>query len=58
MGGHEITCRWIPCEERLPEERPTAFAKLKGTDKWLDTMPFEVIARMPFPEPYGEGKEE
>lgn len=30
---------WIKCEERMPEERETIFAKLKGTDKWEKTMP-------------------
>lgn len=29
---------WIPVEERLPEERETSFAKLKGTDKWIEGM--------------------
>lgn len=34
---------WIPCSERLPEERDSMFAKLKGTDKWSDHM-FEKIS--------------
>lgn len=39
----EIICRhindgWIPVEERMPEEHPTMFAKLKGTPKWRDSM--------------------
>ena len=29
---------WIPCNERLPEERESSFAKLKGTDKWIEGM--------------------
>ena len=29
---------WIPCNERLPEEYDSIFAKLKGTDKWHDAM--------------------
>lgn len=29
---------WIPVEERLPEERESSFAKLKGTDKWIEGM--------------------
>ena len=29
--------RWIPVSERLPEEKETIFAKLKGTDKWQIT---------------------
>lgn len=34
---------WIPCSERLPEERHSIFAKFKGTDKWNDAM-FEKIS--------------
>lgn len=34
---------WIPCSERLPEERDSMFAKLKGTDKWSEAM-FEKIS--------------
>lgn len=34
---------WIPCSERLPEERDSIFAKFKGTDKWKDGM-FERIS--------------
>ena len=34
---------WIPCNERLPEEHDSMFAKLKGTDKWSDAM-FEKIS--------------
>lgn len=30
--------RWIPVSERLPEERDSIFAKLKGTDKWKNYM--------------------
>lgn len=30
--------RWIPCSERLPEERESIFAKLKGTEKWRNAM--------------------
>lgn len=86
--------RWIPVAERLPEERDSIFAKLKGTNEWIPSM-FEkksqimlvtaeddsskrrcivaktldgewdsaminpendinVIAWMPFPEPYME----
>ena len=33
--------KWIPVEERLPEEHESIFAKLKGTDKWSPGM-FEV----------------
>ena len=32
------TGRWIPCSERLPEERDSIFAKLYGTEKWRNTM--------------------
>lgn len=34
---------WIPVEERMPEERDTMFAKLKGTDKWRPGM-FEKMS--------------
>ena len=34
---------WIPCSERMPEERPSMFAKLKGTDRWSMLM-FEKIS--------------
>ena len=54
MEGHEITYHWIPCEECLPEEHLTAFAKLKGTEKWRDTMPEKmsdkVLATIMFPD--------
>lgn len=30
--------RWIPVSERLPEERDSIFAELKGTDKWKNGM--------------------
>ena len=26
--------QWIPCSERLPEEKQSIFAKYKGTAKW------------------------
>jgi hypothetical protein len=29
---------WILASERMPEEHPTIFAKLKGTDKWNRNM--------------------
>ena len=29
---------WILCSERMPEEHETMFAKLKGTDKWNNSM--------------------
>lgn len=34
---------WIPVAERMPEERDTIFAKLKGTDKWKRGM-FEKMS--------------
>lgn len=34
---------WIPVAERMPEERDTIFAKLKGTDKWKPGM-FEKMS--------------
>lgn len=35
---------WIPTTKRMPEERTSVFAKLKGTDKWTPGM-FEKISR-------------
>jgi len=29
---------WIPADERTPEEKPSMFARLKGTDKWNKAM--------------------
>lgn len=29
---------WIPCNERMPEEHDSMFARFKGTDKWRDSM--------------------
>ena len=29
---------WISVEDRLPDEKPTMFAPLKGTDKWKPAM--------------------
>ncbi len=34
---------WIACEDRLPEEYDSIFAKLKGTAKWNEAM-FEKIS--------------
>lgn len=34
---------WIPCSERLPEERESMFKKFKGTSKWCEAM-FEGIS--------------
>ncbi len=41
--AEEYNGGWIPCSERLPEEHDSMFAKLKGTDKWSDSM-FEKIS--------------
>ena len=30
--------RWIPCNERMPEEQDSIFAKLYGTDRWRNSM--------------------
>lgn len=38
-----MTDGWIPVEERMPEERDSMFATLKGTDKWSKGM-FEKIS--------------
>ena len=34
---------WIKCSDRMPEEHETIFAKLKGTDKWNESM-FEKMS--------------
>ena len=34
----EAEPEWIPCSERLPEERDSIFSKLYGTEKWRDAM--------------------
>ena len=34
---------WIPCNERMPEESESIFAKYKGTEKWKDNM-FEKMS--------------
>ena len=34
---------WIPCEERMPEEHDSIFAKLKGSAKWNPHM-FEKVS--------------
>ena len=34
---------WIKCEDKMPEERDSIFAKLKGTDKWSNAM-FEKMS--------------
>lgn len=41
--NEKINSNWIPCSERLPEERESIFAKFKGTDKWKSAM-FEKIS--------------
>ena len=37
MGEMQATT-WIKCEYKMPEERESIFAKLKGTDKWTKAM--------------------
>ena len=57
--------RWIPCSERLPEERgfylTTTKDKAVYCDYWNEDN-FDrtemVIAWMPLPEPYREGKDD
>lgn len=43
QAAAEYNNGWIPCNERMPEERESMFAKLKGTEKWKDNM-FEKIS--------------
>lgn len=38
MAIDALRPQWIPCSERLPEERDSIFAKLYGTEKWRDAM--------------------
>lgn len=35
---HLKSTNWIPVTERLPEEHDSIFAKLKGTNKWSESM--------------------
>lgn len=37
------TEQWIPCDKRMPEEHESIFKKVKGTDKWDNSM-FEGIS--------------
>lgn len=45
---------WIPCSKRMPEERPSMFAKFKGTDRWsmlmFEKVSDEVHVTIEFPE--------
>ena len=34
---------WIKCEDKMPEERDSIFAKFKGTEKWSNAM-FEKMS--------------
>lgn len=34
---------WIPCDQKMPGEYPTIFAKFKGTHQWHSSM-FEKIS--------------
>ena len=34
MPSAQPESQWIPCSERLPEEKQSIFAKYKGTAKW------------------------
>lgn len=44
MGIHALEeNKWIPCSEKMPEERESIFARWKGTDKWYKGM-FEKIS--------------
>lgn len=66
----EKKMEWIPCSERLPEEKQTVLVAdekgrvdIKIFIKWLYEHPeynhnIKIIAWMPLPEPYkGEGYE-
>lgn len=36
--AEEYNVGWIPCDVKMPEERDSMFAKLKGTSKWSNAM--------------------
>ena len=39
IGIHALKeTKWIPCSERMPEERDSMFARWKGTNKWTKAM--------------------
>jgi len=44
--------KWIPCSEKMPEERDSIFARWKGTDKWdkgmFEKMSATVIAMVEY----------
>lgn len=48
--------KWIPVAERMPEERDTIFAKLKGTDEWkpgmFEKMSDDVRVVIKYPDGY------
>lgn len=49
---HLKSTSWIPVTERLPEEHDYIFAKLKGTNKWSESMfertSYEVIVTVKY----------
>ena len=47
---------WISCNDRLPEEQPSIFASLKGTDMWKDTMPERTSDDVRCVCEFGDGK--
>ena len=66
---YDITDRWIPCSERLPEKDGWYLVTVQGYETVTDVAPFnyelwkglashqEVIAWMPLPMPYREDGE-
>ena len=48
--------KWIPCSERMPEERDSIFARWKGTDKWEKAMPEKISATVIATVEYSNGE--
>lgn len=47
---------WIPCDERLPEEKDSIFAKYYGTDRWENSMMRKRSDRVIVTVEYPDGK--
>ena len=48
--------QWIPCQERLPEEQDSIFAKYYGTDRWRNGMMRKRSDRVIVTVEYPDGK--
>ena len=47
---------WIPCSERMPEEKDSMFAKFYGTDKWREAMMRKKSDRVIVTVEYDDGE--